>query len=201
MWDWHDQSADFAAGLTGIYSSWGEFFPLYDDPSRSRIVGLADPLPCPQPIALRPPAACGFGETPGVSHQGGSSLSISRASKNPNATWILLQWITSRDIVTRACLLGGGSSPVRKSAFEDPRIRARASIGPGTTRHFDVTLDAILHHMGSEPKLPTWNELATGIISVEVGKLLTGQQNVSKTLENMRKRVENDSRTVMDKGG
>src|SRR5262245_58653106 len=82
-WDWSGEANAFAQGLAGFYTSWGEFFPSFDDPSISRIVGLAEPLKVPTAVALRRASECGFEETPGVSHQGGSSLALSRYSKNP----------------------------------------------------------------------------------------------------------------------
>lgn len=184
-WDWHGEANSFAQGQAGIYTSWGEFFPPYDDPERSRIVGLAEATPCPEENALRTRAECGFGETPGISHQGGSSLAISRYSRNIEAAWIFLQWATSSDVTTRACLLGGGASPIRRSNYEDPRVKEKAHVTVGTTRHFDVTLDAILNRMGTEPHLPAWADLAVNSFAVELGKMTTGQQGIETTLSNM----------------
>jgi multiple sugar transport system substrate-binding protein len=145
-WDWHGESRSFARGEAGFYSSWAEFFPAYDDPSQSAIVGLAEPMPMPVENALRPAAACAFGETPGISHQGGSGIALSRHSRSKEAAWVFMQWLTSADIGVRSCLLGGGASATRHSTFSDPRILRQADrIGPGTTRHFKVMQDAILH--------------------------------------------------------
>ncbi len=189
-WDWNGQAASFAQGLAGIYISWGEFFPSFDDPLKSKIVGLAEAAPCPKEVALRTKSECGFGENPGISHQGGSCLAISKYSKNINAAWILLQWATSADITTRACILGGGSSPIRKSNYEDPRIIEKKRIMSGTTRHLDVTLDAIVNRMGTEPHLPEWANLSVDSFAIELGKLTTGQQDVQSTLNNMSKAAE-----------
>jgi multiple sugar transport system substrate-binding protein len=120
-----------------------------------------------------------------MSHHGGSSLAISRYSKQVDAAWIFLQWATSSDVTTRASLLGGGSSPIRRSNYLDPRIKAMARVTPGTTRHFDVTLDAITNHLGTEPHLPDWATLATDSFAVELGKMTTSQQGIGATLRNM----------------
>jgi len=189
-WDWFGQSHAFAQGEVAFYTSWGEFFPEHDSPARSKIVGLAEPAPCPQPIALRPASECGFGETPGASHQGGSSLAISRHGKQVDAAWIFLQWATSSDVTSRACILGGGASPIRRSNYEDPRVKARAKVMTGTTRHLEVTLDAILNRMGTEPHLPDWPALSVESFAMELGKMVTGQQNVKTTLANMARDAE-----------
>jgi multiple sugar transport system substrate-binding protein len=184
-WDWFGEARSFAHGRSGIYLGIGEFFPTYDDPASSSVVGLAEAAPAPAPIELRSPSRCGFDETPGMSHHGGSSLAISRYSRNVDAAWLFLQWATSSDVTTRASLLGGGSSPIRRSNYKDPRITAMARVTPGTTRHFDVTLDAITHHLGTEPHLPGWAALSSDSFAVELGKMTTNQQGVGVTLRNM----------------
>lgn len=185
-WDWHGEAISFAQGQAGIYLSWGEYFASYDDPSFSNIIGLAEAAPCPAPIRLRAPEDCGFGEVPGIGHQGGSCLAVSRYSSHINGAWILLQWATSADVTTRSCLMGGGSSPIRKSNYDDPRIKAKAKVTPGTTRHFDVVLDTIMNNMGTEPHLPGWAGLATKGFATELGKMTTRQQSVAATLEKMK---------------
>ncbi|MGD9163660.1 MAG: extracellular solute-binding protein [Chromatiales bacterium] len=183
-WDWFGEAQNFARGRAGIYIGIGEFFPSYDDPATSSIVGLTEPSPSPTALALRRPDQCGFDEVPGMSHHGGSSLAISRHSKNIEAAWVFLQWATSSDITTRASLLGGGASPIRFSNYNDPRIKAKARVTQGTTRHFDVTLDAIMNHLGTEPHLPAWPSLSIDF-AVELGKMTTGQQDIKATLDNM----------------
>lgn len=185
-WDWSGEGDSFTQGLAGIYISWGEFFPGFDDPAKSKIVGLAEAAPCPQEIALRAKAECGFDETPGISHQGGSSLAISKFSKNIDPAWVFLQWATSPDITVRASILGGGASPTRKSTFTDPRTLEFNKVVAGTTRHFGVTLDAIENRMGTEPHHPAWAALSVDSFAVELGKMTTGQQDVKTTLDNMK---------------
>jgi len=184
-WDWFGEANSFATGRAGIYIGIGEFFPRYDDPATSSIVGLAEAAPSPAALSLRSPTRCGFEETPGMSHHGGSSLAISRYSRNVDAAWLFLQWATSSDVTTRASLLGGGSSPIRYSNYRDPRVKAMAKVAPGTTRHFDVTLDAIMNHLGTEPHLPGWARLSVDSFAVELGKLTTNQQSIEATLRNM----------------
>ena len=189
-WDWFEESRSFARGQAAIYASWGEFFPLYDDPKTSDIVGLAETARAPVAKALRPPNECSFGETPGICHQGGSGLAISRLSKNQDAAWVFLQWATSADVTVRASIMGGGASLIRQSTYADPRIKARERIGPGTTRHLPDTLDSILNHMGTEPHFQGWEKLATQSFAVELGRLITRQQSIEKTLTHMANAAE-----------
>jgi multiple sugar transport system substrate-binding protein len=130
----------------------------------------------PKEDKLRTPEEAGFGEIPHIGHQGGSSISLSKYSKNPDAAWIFMQWVTSPDVVARSCTLGGGASPVRSSAFKDPRVLAAAKVGPGTTRHFPAIEWTINNRMGTEPHaIPAWVEISNNIVPVELGKLFAGQ--------------------------
>lgn len=179
-WDWSGEAEAVAQGLAGVYIAWGEFFPLYDTPEKSKVVGLMEAADAPQPYSLRTPDETGFEEVPGVSHQGGSVYALSRYSKNPDATWVFLQWATSSDVQTRAAILGGGASPVRQSTFDDPRVEEMKKVAAGTTRHFDATERAIKQFMGTEPHLPTWPEIANNIFAVELGKFTTGGYGSAK---------------------
>ena len=140
----------------------GEFFPYFDDPSATKGVRSHGSRRCPPPMrALRTVDQTGFGEIPGVGHQGGSSLAVSKNSKNPDAAWIFMQWATSYDTQVLITALGGGTGPTRESVYDDPRIIANNRVGPGTTRHLNVVRDTIAMDMGSEPDLPQWAELST----------------------------------------
>ncbi|WP_167590381.1 ABC transporter substrate-binding protein [Oceanidesulfovibrio indonesiensis] len=184
-WDWDGQARCFAQGNAAIAIVWSEHFPMFDDPAVSSIVGLAEPAPCPREIALRPPSQTSFGEKPGISHQGGSCLAISRYGRNLIPAWVFLQWLTSKDVSVRASLLGGGASLVRNCCYLDQRIEEQKRVVPGTTRHYDVTLDAIRNRLGSGPNLRNWHTLAERSFAVELGRLVTGQQDVMQTLRAM----------------
>ena len=130
--------------------------------------------------ALRTVNETGFGEIPGVGHQGGSSLAVSRNSKNPDAAWIFMQWATCYDTQVLITALGGGTGPTRESVYDDPRIIANRRVGAGTTRHLDVVRETIAKDMGSEPDLPQWAELSNDTIPVRLGKYFAGEYGSAK---------------------
>jgi multiple sugar transport system substrate-binding protein len=178
-WTWDGQGQSVAQGIAGQLVSWGEFFPGFDGKD-SKVVGLMEAAIPPQPTRVRPPSEAGFGEIPHIGHQGGSALALSKYSKNQEAAWLFMQWATSKDVVARGCVLGGGASPVRLSAFADPRTKAAAKVGPGTTRHFPAIEYTINNMMGSEPDFPAWAEMSNNLIPVELGKYLNGQTASAK---------------------
>jgi multiple sugar transport system substrate-binding protein len=174
-WTWDGQGQSIAQGVAASMMSWGEFFPYFDDPSATVVSGLMEAVRCPPPKrALRTVAETGFGEIPGVGHQGGSSLAVSKNSKNPDAAWIFMQWATSYDTQVLITALGGGTGPTRASVYDDPRIIANRRVGPGTTRHLNVVRDTIAMDMGSEPDLPQWAELSNDTIPVRLGQYFAG---------------------------
>jgi multiple sugar transport system substrate-binding protein len=173
-WTWDGESRSITQGEAAMAISWGEFFPGFDGKD-SKVVGLMEAARPPMEERLRSPEQAGFQEIPHIGHQGGSSLCLSRYSKNPEAAWIFMQWVCSKDVAPRSAILGSGGAAVRNSTYRDARVLAAAKVGQGTTRHFPATEWTINNALGSEPKLPAWTEIANGVIPVELGKLLAGQ--------------------------
>ncbi|MHA1563801.1 MAG: ABC transporter substrate-binding protein [Alphaproteobacteria bacterium] len=180
-WTWDGQGQSIAQGVAASMMSWGEFFPFFDDPSATKVSGLMEAVRVPAPKSpLRTVGETGFGEIPGVGHQGGSSLAVSRNSKSPDAAWIFMQWATSMDTQVLITALGGGTGPTRNSVYDDPRIIANNRVGPGTTRHLGVVRETIAKDMGSEPDLPQWAELSSDTIPVRLGKYFAGDYDSAK---------------------
>lgn len=174
-WTWDGQFQAMQQGQSAMCISWGEFFPGMDA-NESKVQGLMEHARPPvETNGRRAVSQAGFGEIPAVGHQGGSTIGLSQYSQNKEAAWIFMQWACSKDVMARVSTLGGGASPMRLSSFEDPRVKEKAVVGPGTTRHFDTINWTINNAMGSEPDMPIWAELANNEIPVTLGKLLTGQ--------------------------
>ena len=174
-WTWDGEGQSIQQGEAAMVLSWGEFFPGFDS-DNSKVKGLMQAARPPmESPGRRSPSDAGYGEIPAIGHQGGSVIALSEYSKNKEAAWIFMQWACSKDVMARVSTLGGGASPMRLSSFEDPRVKEKAVVGPGTTRHFDVVNWTINNAMGSEPDMPLWAELSNNDIPVELGKLLTGQ--------------------------
>ncbi len=174
-WTWDGEGQSVSQGVAASMLSWGEFFPFFDDPKSGKISGLMEAAVPPAPVSLVKPDATGFGEIPGVGHQGGSSLAVSKYSKSPDAAWVFMQWATSADTQALITVLGGGTGPTRTSVYDDPRVLANAKVGAGTTRHLPVVRETIASHMGSEPDLPEWAEISSDTIPVALGRYFAGE--------------------------
>jgi multiple sugar transport system substrate-binding protein len=184
---WDGQFQMMQAGQVALVNSWDEFFPGLDA-NDSKVKGLWEPLhPISSMSGVRAVADAGFGEIPNVGHQGGSILGLSKYSKNLDAAWVFMQWACSKEIMTR-CTLLGGFAPMRLSSFEDPRVKAKAVVGPGTTRHLETVKWTIDNVMASEPDMPLWAGFSNNEIPVELGKLLTNQDyggDAKKCMDNV----------------
>ena len=170
---WDGQFEMMHSGQAALVQSWDEFFPGLDADD-SKVKGLWMPAKPLVPKKLRAAAECGFNEKPNAGHQGGSVISLSKYSKNPDAAWVFMQWACCQEIMTR-CTLGGGFAPMRNSCFEDPRVKAKAVVGPGTTRHLDVVKWTIDNAIATEPHMPLWAGISTNELPINLGKLVTGQ--------------------------
>jgi multiple sugar transport system substrate-binding protein len=170
-WTWDGEGQSVAQGQAAMLISWCEFFPSFDGKG-SQVVGKMEAARPPIAKKLRPPADAGFGEIPNVGHQGGSAIALSKFSKNKDAAWIFMQWPCSPDVMARVSTLGGGASPVRISSFEDPRVKAIAKVGTGTTRHFDAIKWTIDNAMGSEPDMPAWAEISNNVVPIRTRQAL-----------------------------
>jgi multiple sugar transport system substrate-binding protein len=191
-WDWSGQGDAVGQGLAGIVINWGEFFPGWDNPNASKVAGLMTPASLPKEAALRSADDCSFDEVPGIGHQGGSCLALSKYSTVQDAAWVFLQWATSPEIVVRASIEGGSVTPVRTSAFNDARTKEMAKPIAGTTRHFPITLETIQTRMGTEPHFPGWAAASGtgGPVPTELGLMTTGKQDVPTTLANIKAAIE-----------
>ena len=195
---WDGQFEMMHSGQVALVQSWDEFFPGLDA-NDSKVRGLWQPAHPLVPKALRAPADCGFNEKPNAGHQGGSVISLSKYSKNPEAAWIFLQWGCCKEIMTR-CTLAGGFAPMRISSFEDPRVKAKAKVTAGTTRHLETVKWTIDNVIATEPHMPLWAGLSTNEIPTELGKLLTGQDYGGDAKKCMDKLAEMVDAKVKDAG-
>ncbi len=192
-WTWDGQGQSVAQGIVGQVMTWGENFPGWDNPETSTVSGLMEAAVPPAATGkLRTVEETGYGEIPGVGHQGGSSLAVSKYSKNVDAAWLFAQWATSFDTQVFITTLGGGTGPTRASVYDDERVKANTdNQAGGTTRHLDVVRDTIANHMGSEPDLPEWTEISSDTIPLELGRYFAGEYDSPKeVMDEIAKKVD-----------
>lgn len=110
---WYEALQGFASGQYAMSLNEADLFaPTYEDPSQSQIsddVGYAvTPL---GPDGERKAGAWVW------------EMSINSASKNKDAAWLFLQWLTSKETITKTNI-AGNMNPVRASSWENPELQA-----------------------------------------------------------------------------
>lgn len=110
---WYDALQGFSSGQYAMAVDEADLFaPTYEDPTQSKV---ADDVG----YALAPLGPTG-------ERKAGAwiwSMSINSASKNKDAAWLFLQWLTSKETMIKTHL-AGNMNPVRQSAWEDPEVAA-----------------------------------------------------------------------------
>lgn len=103
---WYEASGILAQGKAAMYTDANSLFTVVENPESSTVVGKIGYAMMPEGPA---------GNHPYVSVWG---LSMASSSQNKDASWYLIQWLTSPDIVKQAQMKGvpGG----RRSVWDDP---------------------------------------------------------------------------------
>jgi len=142
--------------------------PIMEDPSKSVVVGKVGYAPLPAGPAGAFTGVWGWG------------FSISSQSKQPDAAWAVLVWLTSKENQKRYLELGGTVS--RRSALEDPDLQAEYP-------YFEATLAALEQAaaladlgLGVVPKVPYWLDLADVMGSIG-SQAFVGQIEVDEALK------------------
>jgi multiple sugar transport system substrate-binding protein len=98
------------------------FTALYEDPTKSQVVGKNALAPCPYDPAIGP-----------FSSMWTWALGMSSKAADKNAAWYFIQWATAKQQMQQATLNGGNYNPTRLSVFNDPNVQQQmASWGNGT---------------------------------------------------------------------
>jgi multiple sugar transport system substrate-binding protein len=108
---WYEAASMFAQGRSAMMLDQNVIGnPMFNDPEKSRVVGRVGFAKFPAgPVR----------DTPNMLTWG---LCITSSSKNKEAAWLLMQWLTNKRQQLRAQM--AGSSTARKSAWESPEFRA-----------------------------------------------------------------------------
>lgn len=113
---------------------------------------------------------------------GSWGLSISTDSKQKEAAWIFLQWITAKDQLRRAAEKGGGL--VRHSQFKNPAI---AAAQPWAVEMYDFYLKTA--NPDERIRVPEWAELSE-VMGLYGNKAWLNEVTPEQALEAMAKEVK-----------
>ncbi len=172
------QDEEFAAFLQGdaaIYLDASVFAGPAKDPAQSRVHDRIG-------FALHPSQRTPLAET------GGFGIAIPKNSQNPDAAFLLMQYLTLPEIERRIVLAGG--APFRMSTVEDASLYDEYP-------EFEVLADQLVHANADwRPIIPEWGEI-NNMLGIAINQALTGQ----KTPEQAMQDVYQPIRDVMIRAG
>jgi multiple sugar transport system substrate-binding protein len=166
----------FLQGESAMYLDSTVIFGSVRDAQKSKIVGKVG--------YARHPKASQY-----ASQSGGLGLAIPKTTKNPEAAFLLMQWLTSKEQDKAVSRLGG--SPSRTSTLLDE----------GLTKQFPEYLIMRSQLRDADPDwrpiIAEWDEINTKSLGVAIGDALAGKVPAQKALDDTVPKVI----SVMQRGG
>jgi multiple sugar transport system substrate-binding protein len=104
---------------------------------------------------------------------GGAQLAINTRSRQPQAAWELVRYLTAPEqMIERAQV--AGQFPARRSVYDDPRMQGALPIAPADARR-------IIDRAVPRPVTPVYSQLS-GILQIHVHRALTRQEEPAAAL-------------------
>ena len=149
----------FSAGQASMAMNWTYMFGMANDPKQSQIAGQVEVLQTPS----------GPGGRPGVN--GSMALALSAESKNQNAAWKYITYLTSQPVQNKFAL---SSLPVWKSSYDDPAV---VKTNPAVVKQAKKQLaDLILR-----PQVKNYNAISQ-VLQTEIQNALLGKKPAQQAL-------------------
>jgi len=134
-WNWTDLAKAFRDGDVAMMANWDENYTYIEDKMYSKVNGKVG-------YAILP-----YGDKRSANIYGGSGIGINKyaAEEEKKAAWLYTVWATAKEMQLEVLKHPeGGSLPTRKSAYEDPVIKARLE-----SSNSEPGEDAVLKHMSA----------------------------------------------------
>lgn len=132
------------------------------DPNQSRIDGKIG-------VALHPTAATCGAET------GGFAMGIPANSRNKDAAFMFIQWMTSKETDRKLALLGG--EPVRMSTLLDPEMQQKFPEYAVIAEQLECA------NVDWRPLIAEWGALNAPILGAKLGEFVAGQKTAQQALD------------------
>jgi ABC-type glycerol-3-phosphate transport system substrate-binding protein len=164
-WTAYDVFDGFASGLCTAGEFWNDsIMVVYDDPSRSKVVGEL---------------AWGVSPNMGISHCGQSCLCIPTSSKQQIAAWLMMQYTTQQSVMSNIAN-APPYCPTRKAFYTAPDV-VTLDFYDRYWKNGNLQ-GAVLQK--PRPRHPQWDALQDALTS-ELNACFTGQQDEKTTLDNI----------------
>ena len=174
--DQNQSTAAFLQGQSALYLDSISIASQVNDTRKSKVFGKVG-------YALHPMGARRASEA------GGAGLAIAQNSKNPDAAFLLLQWLTSKAQDKAVTRLGG--SPLRSSTLADADMLRQYP-------EFSVFQEALkFANPDWRPIIPEWDRINAQALGVGISEALTGKKTAEAALSGLIPQVTQ----IMREGG
>ncbi|QPM69109.1 ABC transporter substrate-binding protein [Atribacter laminatus] len=163
----------FAQGNLGMYLDASVFNGIFEDKTKSSVVGKWDAAPVPAGPKNRTTSA--------YSH----AMMIANDSKNKEAAWLFIQWFTSKDVQFRSSTIeGGGPGIVRLSVMETPEYIAKW----GSNNWINANVESLKYGRSDyrPTYLPDWPQIGD-TIGAYVQEVIVGEKNAETAMTELNK--------------
>jgi multiple sugar transport system substrate-binding protein len=149
----------FSEGSAAFALNWTYMYGAATDPAKSKVPGAVAVQPTPS----------GSAGAPGVN--GSMALCVSSGSKNQQAAWTYISYLTSKDVQDK---YAKSSLPCWSASYDDPQVLATSpKVVPAAKKQ--------LGNLISRPEVPRYNEISQ-ILQVEVQNALLGKKTPQQAL-------------------
>jgi multiple sugar transport system substrate-binding protein len=167
----------FQNGRAAFMRNWPYAAALMNDARQSAVAGRFGVAPMPHAAGGDSAAALG-----------GAQLAINARSRQPDAAWQLVEYLTApAQMLERA--EAAGQFPARRSLYDDPRLAGALAIPPADARR-------IIDHAVPRPATPIYTQLS-GLLQIHLHRALTGQETPADALA----RAADEMRAAIDRSG
>ena len=154
----------FLQGQAAMYLDSTSLAGLVNDPAKSRVVGNVSWALHPQGVKR-------------ASQSGGLGLTIPKNAKNPEAAFLLMQWLTSKAQDKAVTKLGG--APMRNSTLGDADL----------VRQYPefITFKEALKYSNPDwrPIISVWDKINVQALGVGISEALTGKKTAEEALNGL----------------
>ncbi|MBM3471293.1 MAG: sugar ABC transporter substrate-binding protein [Armatimonadetes bacterium] len=160
---WGDRELAFRSGVAMMQIAWSTGVRAHRDPSMSKVATISD-------ITTLPQAAGAPTRYP----LGGWSIGINRDSRNKEAAWQFIKWITSQRMRREFVRLGG--EPIRRSETSDSTLLAEFPWFAMVGKSFENADGDFRPRIRQYPRIQD-------ILGLEVNLVITGQKSPKAALD------------------
>ena len=171
-----EMSNAFLQGEAAMYLDSHKIAAISRDPNQSKVDGNVG-------YALHPvQETCG-------SETGGFAMGIPANAKNPEAAFLFIQWLTSKEQDVKLAEIGG--DPMRLSTYANPDLQAKFPEYPVVLEQLECA------NTDWRPLIAEWGEINVNVMGVALSEAMSGEKGIQEAMDEAADRT----RDVMNRAG